>query len=136
MARPQVHQPKIIEQLQRHPDGMTRKELADAVGCSPQQVHKVTQKGKLDPTDPDYLPITVVGQGRNGADILAWSDAVPARRAIVTTAGPMHREVIPSIPGLGEKLTVVGMTMVDGRVEVVVEGEHGERHTFTSGTPS
>lgn len=133
MARPQVHQPKIIELLQQHPEGMTRRELAEAVGCSPQQVHKVTSKGKLDPTDPDYLPITVVGQGRNGAEILGWSDVVPRRSAIVTTAGPMHRESIPSIPGLGEKLTVVGMTIVDGQVEVTVESDRGERHTFASG---
>lgn len=133
MARMPTYEPRFIELLQAHPDGLTRKEIAEELGCSRQQVHKIVAKGKLPETDRAHLPIEIE-RGPQGADIVRWVGERIAEGSIVVPVGERRVHMIDGeLPALGAKLTVVGMSMEGGRVEVVVEDETGHRTTFAKG---
>jgi len=146
MARPQTYQPKILELLRQHPEGMTRDQITAAVGCSPQLVHKVIAKGKLPEGDRQHLPIVVVGKASRGRELVALAGDSGAggmvasghRRAIidrpelretarVDRAGTSNAHGAGCGVELGERLRVVAMT-VEG--DVTVETDQGARVVF------
>ena len=125
MAKPATYEPLVIEELKRHPEGMTRRELREKVGCSSQQIHKIVEKGKLPKGHRQYRPIEVVGKGDFGSDIVRWmGDTGPV--VVEPVEGTRHAAGMMPVGGqlLGQNLKVVAVT-IEG--DVTVETDDGRR---------
>ncbi len=129
MSKPATYEPIVIEELKKHPEGLTRRELREKVGCSSQQIHKIVAKGKLPRTHRQYRPIEVVGKGDFGSDIVRWvgeNEWGQTRPVAVPVEGTRFEARMPAVGelGLGQRLRVVAVT-IEGGVEV--ETDDGRR---------
>jgi hypothetical protein len=126
MAKPATYEPLVIAELKRHPEGMTRRELREKVGCSSQQIHKIVEKGKLPKGHRQYRPIEVVGKGDFGSDIVRWMGEVDESIVPVPVEGTRHEAGMVPVGGqlLGQHLKVVAVT-IEG--DVTVETDDGRR---------
>jgi hypothetical protein len=128
MPRPATHRPHIIAEIQKAGDqGVTTSEIAERLGYNLPQVYK----------DVKYLEekglIRRAGKGEKGGDLLVWvgpasNDAPPPSSPQPTQI--QHGRVIAGEGiKLGARYQVMGMGIIEGGTEIVMQGDEGEMLT-------
>lgn len=136
MPRQPTHRPKIVAALQAAGDaGITAKELATQVGCTPQQSYKdvkgLEQAGEVQRR----------GKSSSGGDILVWTGGEVSATLDNRSTGGQGVSLQTRPPGtgtgsisgirLGQGWTVVGLSLDDGLTRVSLRDATGETLEFT-----
>jgi hypothetical protein len=136
MPRKPAHRPNIVAALQAAGErGITAKELAAQVGCTPQQSYKdvkgLEEAGELERR----------GKSSSGGDLLFWTGGETSATLDNRATGGTGVSLQTRPPGtgtgsiagvrLGQGWTVVGMSLDEGVTRVSLRDATGETLEFT-----
>jgi hypothetical protein len=136
MPRTPTHRPNIVAAIQAAgAAGITAKEVAAQVGCTPQQSYKdikgLEQAGELERK----------GKSGTGGDLLIWTGGHASSTLDNRSTGGLGVSLQTRPPGtgtgsiscvrLGQAWTVVGMSLEDGLTRVSLRDATGETLEFT-----
>lgn len=130
MPRPATHRPHIAAEIKAAGDqGVTTSEIAERLGYNLPQVYK----------DVKYLEgkgsIRRAGKGEKGGDLLVWvepasSDATRPDPSRPQPTRIQHGRVLAGEGiKLGARYQVMGMGIIEGGTEIVMQSDEGEMLT-------